>query len=153
MAQTGGIDSDALKAVFTDGIPHVAELGIELVSAEGGTAILRLPYQDRLVGNVETGVLAGGVVTTLIDTACGMAAITAQDPPMPVATIDLRIDYTRPAEPGRDVQCRAVCYKMTHHVAFLDASAYEDDPDDPVATAAGTFIIQRGGRRRGKAQG
>ncbi len=152
MAETGGIDKRTISMDFFRAVPHVAELGIELVENEGGVAIMRLPYQDQLVGNVETGVLAGGVITTLIDTACGMAAMLAQDPPLPVATIDLRIDYTRPAAPGRDVLCRAVCYKLTHHVAFLDASAYEESPDDPVATAAGTFIIQRGTRRRNKPQ-
>lgn len=148
MAESGGIDKDAFLKVFHQAIPHVAELGIELIEAEGGEALVRLPYQERLVGNPETGVLHGGVVTTLIDTVCGIAAITAQDPPLPVATIDLRIDYTRPAEPGRAVLARGRCYKLTHHVAFLDALAYEEDPDDPVASAAGTFIIQRHPRRR-----
>ncbi len=108
-----------------------------------GMAILRLPYQDRLVGNPETGVLAGGVVTTLIDTACGLATITAPDEPSRIATLDLRIDYLRPATPGRDLYARAEVYKLTRNVAFLRAEAYEDDPRDLVATASGTFMFVR----------
>lgn len=134
-------------------IPHTAELGIETMHSARGMAILRLPYQDRLVGNPETGVLAGGVVTTLIDTACGLATITAPDEPSRIATLDLRIDYLRPATPGRDLYARAEVYKLTRNVAFLRAEAYEDDPRDLVATASGTFMFVRRNASKKKGAG
>jgi uncharacterized protein (TIGR00369 family) len=126
--------------VFTDAIPHVAELGIEPVEAEGGAALLRLPWQERLVGNPETGVLHGGVITTLIDTASGLAAITSLPGPQPIATLDLRIDYLRPATPRQDIFARAEAYKVTRQIVFIRASAFQDGPDDLVATAVGTFM-------------
>ena len=133
-------------------IPHVAELGIEMVHSARGMAIMKLPYQERLVGNPETGVIHGGVVTTLIDTVCGLAAITAPDEPSRVATLDLRIDYLRPASPKRDLFARAEVYKLTRHVAFLRAEAYEDDPRDLVAAASGTFMFVRRGAKKGLAK-
>lgn len=121
-------------------IPHMVELGLAPVHAARGMAICKLPYSDRLVGNPETGVLHGGVVTTLIDSVCGFAAISAPDMPRPVATLDLRIDYLRPAKPGRDLFARAEVYKLTRQIAFLKSEAYEDDPHDLVAAATGTFM-------------
>jgi uncharacterized protein (TIGR00369 family) len=122
-------------------IPHVQELGIETVHATKGMAIMRLPYQEKLVGNPETGVLHGGVVTTLLDTVCGLATITAPKVPQSIATLDLRIDYLRPATPGGDLFGRAEVYKTTRQVAFLRATAYQEDPQDPVATATSTFMF------------
>ena len=110
----------------------------------GGGAVMELPYQDRLVGNPETGVLHGGAVTTLIDSVCGMAVASALDEPCPIATLDLRIDYLRPAVPGKALVARADCYKVTTQMAFVRSTAYHDSVDDPVATAAGTFILLRG---------
>lgn len=129
-------------------IPHVAELGIELVHSARGMAIMKLPYRQNLVGNPETGVIHGGAVTTLIDTVCGLATITAPDEPSRIATLDLRIDYLRPATPERDLFARAEVYKLTRNIAFLRAEAYEDDPRDLVAAANGTFMFVR--RNAGK---
>lgn len=140
----------AVMEAFTKAIPHVVELGIEIESAQQGTAIMRLPYRERLVGNPETGVLHGGVVTTLIDTVSGLAAISALDQPRRIATIDLRIDYLRPASPGEDIYAKADCYKVTRQVAFVRCVAYQGGEDDLVASASGTFMIHRGGRRPAK---
>ena len=140
-------DHIIVMEAFTKAIPHVVELGIEIVSVERGTATMRLPYQERLVGNPETGVLHGGVVTTLIDTVSGLAAIAALDEPRRIATIDLRIDYVRPASPGVDLIAKADCYKVTHQVAFVRCVASQGGEDDLVASASGTFMIHRGGRR------
>jgi acyl-coenzyme A thioesterase PaaI-like protein len=59
----------------------------------------------------------------------------------PIATLDLRIDYLRPADTGRDVIAHATCYKLTRNVAFTRAVAYHDDEADPIASAVGTFML------------
>jgi acyl-coenzyme A thioesterase PaaI-like protein len=58
-----------------------------------------------------------------------------------MATLDLRIDYMRPAKPQRDVIGHAHCYKLTYSVAFVRAVAYEDDPADPIAAAQAAFML------------
>lgn len=140
--------SPAERLMFTGlkAVPHMVELGIVPVHAARGMAICKLPYRQELVGNPDTGVIHGGVVTTLIDSVAGFAAISAPNPPQQVATLDLRIDYLRPAEPGRDLFARAEVYKLTSQIAFLNAVAYEDDPQDLVASATGTFMFT--GKRR-----
>lgn len=125
------------------GLPFSAEIDMRLHQAEAGVAVLSVPYDARLVGDPETGVLHGGVVTALLDTACGWAVMASPANLRSTATLDLRIDYMRPAKAGEAVWCRAECYRLTRSIAFARAVAYDDSPDDPVATAQGSFILER----------
>ena len=120
--------------------PQGRALGMELVQAEP-QVVLKVPYRAELVGDPDTGVIAGGVVTTLLDSACGWATALALEEPTSIATLDLRIDYMRPAKPGKDVFATAYCYKLTRSVAFLRAVAYDDDPSDPVAAAQAAYML------------
>ena len=124
-----------------DHVPHAKAVGMTVVSVERGTAMLKLPYDERLVGNPDTGVVHGGVITTLLDNSCGIAVGASLNEMRPIATLDLRIDYMKPATPKLDIFARAECYKMTANIAFVRASAYHDDPDDPIATAVGAFML------------
>lgn len=134
---------------FTEGIPHNKALGMELLELERGEAKFRLPYDAKLVGNPDTGVLHGGAITALLDAASGASVFAALTEWVPIATLDLRIDYLRAAEPGRDVVCHATCYKRTRNVAFTRAIAYHDDPADPIASSVGTFMLstKAGGKK------
>lgn len=126
---------------FVSGTPHSSAIGMELVEVEPGRGTIKCAWREDLVGDADTGVIAGGVVTALLDHVCGLATMAALSEPGMLATLDLRIDYLRPAEPRRDVYASAHCYKMTRTVAFVRASAHDGDPDHPVATAQGTFIL------------
>jgi uncharacterized protein (TIGR00369 family) len=132
---------------FAEAVPHNRALGIEIVELGDGYSRYRLPYDPRLIGNPETGVLHGGAITALLDACCGSAVFNALPEPQPIATLDLRIDYLGPAEPGREVLARAECYKMTKNVAFVRAIAYHDDEARPIASAAGTFMVATPSRR------
>jgi uncharacterized protein (TIGR00369 family) len=124
-----------------DLVPHNQALGIETLEIERATALLKLPYDPKLIGNPDTGTIHGGAITALLDACSGTAVFTALTEWAPIATLDLRIDYLRAAEPNRDVLCRARCYKVTRNVAFTRAVAYHDTEDDPIAAAAGTFML------------
>ena len=131
------------------GSPQGKALGVELISTEPDL-VLKVPYRAELVGDPDTGVIAGGVVTTLLDSACGWATAVALTEPTSIATLDLRIDYMRPAEPGRDLFASARCYKLTRSVAFVRAVAYDIDPSDPVAAAQAAFMLDsNAGRPQG----
>ena len=120
--------------------PHAAELGMRFVAVGPSTATLSLPYADHLIGDVDTRVVHGGAVTTLLDQACGLAAFTGFETLGALATLSLRIDYQRAAKPGETVIATAECYKTTKHVAFLRAVAHDGDENDPVATAQAAFM-------------
>lgn len=127
-------------ASMINGTPHARELGIQFVAIGDSQATLSLPYSAPLVGDIQTGVVHGGAVTTLLDQACGLAAFTGFDTLGGLATLSLRIDYQRAAKPGQTIIGMAECYKTTKHVAFLRAVAHDGDETDPVATAQATFM-------------
>jgi uncharacterized protein (TIGR00369 family) len=147
------LDAETLAAIggrMVQGTPQAAALGIRLVSVEAGVAAMAVPWRADLVGDPATGVMAGGVITTLLDHVCGLAvssfALTSKLPmESGLATLDLRIDYMRAAEPGREVIALARCYKVTRSIAFVRASAFEDEETNPVATAQAAFAFS--GRR------
>src|SRR3982751_1944209 len=100
-----------------------------------------LPYRPVFVGDTETGVLHGGVVTAMLDESCGMAVQLALDGTSAIATLDLRIDYQKPATPGLDIKAHSVCYRTTRSIAFVRSTAYQESEDDPVATATACFMV------------
>jgi len=128
--------------------PHMRQLGFEITSIDGGVCVARLPYSSDLIGDPSTGVLHGGVVTSLLDTTGGAAVLSAIGKPLALATLDLRIDYLRPSGPGRAIQARVECYKTTHNIAFTRGVAYDLEERDPVASMAATYMLRTQAVRR-----
>lgn len=143
-AETRALLERRFVKAIAEWVPHNKALGLSFVQLEGTAVSVRLPYDARFVGNPATGVLHGGAITTLMDATSGIAVFVKLLQPIPVATLDLRIDYLRPAEPPLDVIARAECVKVTHNVAFVRCEAFhEGKSDDPIALANGTFMIFR----------
>ena len=99
-----------------------------------------MPYDKRLVGDPETGVIHGGAVSALLDTCGGAAVMVHESLPVGTATLDLRIDYMRAGTPGKTLIAEAHAYKTTRHIAFVRAIAHDGDVNDPVATSQATFM-------------
>ncbi|VAV91273.1 Thioesterase family protein [hydrothermal vent metagenome] len=136
------MDKSKIAGQFVQALPHSKALGMVLTDIAEGTAEITMAYDPRFVGDPETGVIHGGAVSALMDTCCGTAVMSHPSSPGATATIDLRIDYMRPATPGQKITARAVCYHITRSVAFVRATAMDEDMDRPVATATGTFTVQ-----------
>jgi uncharacterized protein (TIGR00369 family) len=115
--------------------------GLRLDRAAPGEAWSSLPYRPVFVGDTATGVLHGGVVTAMLDESCGMAVQLALDGTRAIATLDLRIDYQKPATPGLSIKAHSFCYRVTRSIAFVRSTAYQESEDDPVATATACFMV------------
>jgi uncharacterized protein (TIGR00369 family) len=125
---------------FLSALPHCRVLGLQVQSASSEGLTVFLPYSPKIVGNPQTGVIHGGALTTLMDTACGMSTLCVLPEFEVCPTLDLRIDYMHAAEPHKDVYGFAQCYRVTTDVIFARGFAYQDDPEQPIAHVVGTFM-------------
>ena len=137
---------------FIEALPHARALGMRLEGFGEGRATLAMDYDDRFVGDPRTGVIHGGAVSALMDTASGAAVMSHPAAPAATATIDLRIDYMRPATPGQAIRAKAECYHVTRTVAFIRVLATDDDETRPVAAATGAFTFDQGAAPKRGAQ-
>src|ERR1700735_820104 len=115
--------------------------GLRLDRVARGESWSSLPYRPIFIGDIKTGVLHGGVVTAMLDESCGMAVQLALDGTRSIATLDLRIDYQKPATPGLAIKAHSICYRVTRSIAFVRATAFQESEGDPIATATACFMI------------
>lgn len=121
-------------------VGHGRALGLDYRGHGGNWVELALPWRPELVSITETGTMATGAIVSLIDTCSGTAVWTAMGGFRPVVTLDLRLDYLRPAVRGEEVIARCECYKLTRQIAFVRGVAHGGDPDRPIAHSAATFM-------------
>ena len=128
---------------FIEAIPHSRALAMELEDIGPGRAVISMAWDARFVGDPATGVIHGGAVSALMDTASGAAVMSHPEAGATTATLDLRIDYMRPATPGQTIRARAHCHLVTRSVAFVSVVATDDDETRPVAMGHGAFTVDR----------
>jgi len=136
---SGAFDPERFFALMRS-VGHGRALGLDYRASAGNWIELALPWREELVGVPESGILASGAIVSLVDTAGGASIWMALGRFQPIVTIDLRLDYLRPAVKGETVIARCECYKLTRQVAFMRGTAHGGDPDRPIAYAAGTFM-------------
>jgi len=122
------------------GAGHGAAVGVTYHAHGEDWVELSIPYRPELVGMPETDVLASGPIISLMDMATSLSVWMKLGRFRHQATLDLRVDYLRPAVPGRTVIGRGSCYRITRSIAFVRGIAHDGDPDDPVANVTGTFM-------------
>lgn len=135
----GGFDPERFTA-FAAQVGHGGALGIDYEAHGPDWVALGLPYDEKLIGVAETGVVASGPIISLMDMATSMAIWVRLGRFRPQATLDLRVDYLRPATPGQRIIGRGECYRVTRTMAFVRGAAHDGDPADPLAHVAGTFM-------------
>lgn len=127
-----------LREIFSR-VPFVRLLGMEFVSAERGSAAFALDVREELTRM--GGILHGGAVFSLLDTAAACAVHTILEPGARTVTVDLTIHFLRPFSSGR-LQARARVLRAGRRIAFLSVEA-TDPTGALIATATTTYAIQR----------
>ena len=122
------------KAVDT--VPYAHLLGIELDEISEGVATLGLDVRKELKQN--HGVVHGGAIASLIDTAMAFAIITLLAPREKVTTVDLTVSYLRPLTKGR-ITARARVVRSGRRLFVVTADVFGDD-GILASTALSTYI-------------
>lgn len=120
-------------------IPHTRELGVEVIAAGADGVRLRLPWQHDLLGDPSRGLVHGGALTMLLDTACGAAVLPALPSPEVCPTLDLRVDHYRPAVAGRALFAEARAVSVSASVVFTEGLLWQRR-ERPVARCIANFV-------------
>jgi uncharacterized protein (TIGR00369 family) len=136
---SGGFDPERFFALARK-VGHGRALGLDYRGHGPDWVELALPWDAKLVSLEEQGIMATGAIVSLIDTCSGTAVWTRMGKFRPVVTLDLRLDYLRPAAKGEEVIARCECYKLTRQVAFVRGIAHGGDPERAIAHSAATFM-------------
>ena len=139
IAGEAGFDPELFMS-YVSKVGHGGALGIAYKDHGEDWVELTLPYDERLVGMPESGIIASGPIISLMDMATSLAIWVKVKRFRHQATLDLRVDYLRPAVPGRDIVGRGECYRVTRSVGFVRGLAHDGDDSDPVAHVTGTFM-------------
>jgi len=134
---------ELVHLLMSERIPFNKHLGIHATELREGFARLELPFRPELIGDPIRPALHGGVISTLIDTAAGAAAITMIGARGTVSTIDLRVDYLQPGQ-MKTLACEATVTRMGNRVASVDARVFHPDaPGHLIATGKAVYSVRR----------
>jgi uncharacterized protein (TIGR00369 family) len=109
-------------------IGMIANIGGRLVDVGSGSLVLEgnLTVEAHSFPTSRGPIVHGGAIATLADETLASVAYTLADEGETTATADLKVDYYRPAQPGRLI-CRATVRHRTRRLAFCEATVEQDD--------------------------
>lgn len=136
-------DFAAFRDLIENGIPFNAFLGIKVRSLAKGTCTLYVPFREELVGDARHDALHGGVISALVDTSGGFAVWSMCDINDRIATIDMRVDYLKPAR-GSGVVAESQVKLLGNRVGNVHTRVYsEADPEETIAEGRAVYNIRR----------
>ncbi len=127
----------ALRETF-ERVPYARLLGLEFVRAAHGVAVFALDAREELTRM--GGILHGGAVVSLMDTAAAFAVHTLLEPAGRTVTVDLTVHFLRPASAGR-IEARARVLRRGRRVCVLTVEAV-NSAAEIIATSTMTYYIQ-----------
>ena len=121
--------------------PYAEFLGLSVEPGEGAPVLL-LPFRTEVIGR--PGFLHGGAIGGLLEMAAVVALKHALDADGGgrMKPINVTVDYMRG---GRDKLTRAqgTVTRLGNRVANVEAIAWQDEPDRPIAAARMNYLIVR----------
>ena len=125
---------------FIGTLRHCQLLGLKVLDADENSLRVRLPYSQQIIGNPLSGVVHGGSLTTLMDTACGTAVFIALPGFELCPTLDLRVDYMKAAEPKQDLVADASVTRTSGNVVFTECLVRQENNGEVVAKCNAAFM-------------
>ena len=117
---------------------HFSALNIDMVGCGVGWAEMSLAPTSQLIGDPMSGALHSGPITTLLDSALGIAAIVSLNRMGFAPTIDLRVDHLRMANSSDLLVARGEIVHLTRNILFAKGVVTQNDVQ--IAVAVGNFV-------------
>lgn len=124
---------------FIGVIPQCQALDMQALEADNRRVLFSVPFAEHLIGNAKKQLIHSGVITTLLDTACGSVVVCALPRFEMCPTLDLRVDHLRPAIAGKVLYCEAKVVKVTPQIVFTEGEVYQE-AGVPIARAVANFM-------------
>lgn len=144
MAQFSPLKMQSVAQGFLKQLRHAHALNLSVVDANHNWVVLQCPYQAQTASHQSIDMVHSGVISTLMDTAAGTAVLCALFHATHLIelspTLDLRVDYMKPAEPKQPIYGFAECYRYSRNIAFTRGVAYQEDIDNPIAHVVASFM-------------
>lgn len=143
--QFGGLENDVFCKLATAMTPLIRDFYRATVTKlETNKLTMSLPYRSEFIGNPQIPCLHGGVVATLIDHVAGFCAwSTLESPFLRVSTVDLAVDYIRPA-PCEELHFDAAVVSRTKKLVRVDVTCWDTKRTKKIAIGRCLFNIYDG---------
>ena len=133
----------AFRELIEEGIPFNKYLGIKLAGIGDRQCRLLLPYRPELQGDARRHALHGGVISALIDACGGFAVWSTGSIQDRIATIDLRVDYLKPAV-ASDIIAHSWIRLLGNRVGNVSTVVHTtEDPETIIAEGRSVYNIRR----------
>jgi uncharacterized protein (TIGR00369 family) len=125
-----------LQAFMSQSVPYWRTLGLELKEVTPGKSVFEAHVRADLM---QSKVLHGGVLASIADSACAVAAISMVFPENYATTINLQVAYLKPVVSGR-IRAEGRCVRAGRSVIFSEASVF-DEKNALVGTCSSQLLI------------
>lgn len=124
---------------INDLIPYARTVGLEAMTDAGGL-LVALRFRESNIGNSALRAIHGGVVGALIEHAAILHLLVETETAVVPKIINLSIDYLRPCL-AADTFARGSVLKQGKRVANVRVTAWQDDPERPIAAGHAHFLL------------
>ena len=129
-------DLQALLTFMSQNVPYWGTLGLQLKDVSRGKAVFEASMRPDLLQN---GILHGGVLASIADSACAVAAISLLYPKAYATTINLRVAYMKPVVQGK-FRCEGRCIKAGRTIMFCEADVWNEQ-EELVCKASSELMV------------
>ena len=143
---------DYLRKWYEEGIPFNQVIGLQVETLRVDFVSIRFAMRAELIGNAVHGILHGGVISSVLDAAGGLAAAASILEKMKgrsaeelaariarIGTIDLRVDFLRPGR-GDSFHARSSIMRSGNKVAVTRMEFF-NNKEILIAVGTGTYIV------------
>lgn len=126
-------------AAFNRSVPYLRFLGVEMRRDESGPT-LRMPFQEKLIGNPDLPALHGGITGALLESAAIALVILEVEAPRLPKIVNITVDYLRPGRP-EDTFAWGWITRSGRRIVSVQTQAWQSARANPIATASARFLI------------